>query len=354
MKIGLLTLKNYISFFTKLLSSIWNFAIENINQARGSGHSIRTYLAELRDKSEHLYDTNLGLGLYHYHHGNYSDAKLRFLLMRLFCRNDCYVQLGLARAYYMLGKKNKAKDLFNKVLELDSDDVLALYYKSKIDGLDSIRYIPDVLVEEHFKYVSEDLALASLSEGSEFNLPSVVVDSIRDLFGKDSSHIKILEVCCRSGAIGFNLRDNDIAHRVDGIEVSVDLIESLELLKFEGTSVYDSLFQGNVRAYSEGCKVGYRYDVVILSNILSYDTRRIEDLLNGYKKHYLSEGGYILFVESVSDDVRENYKLIDKEDIFVYSKNYLELCIKRSDLNIHGTSSCVSYNGHDCKLFILN
>jgi tetratricopeptide (TPR) repeat protein len=137
-----------------LFSEIF-YSIKNIN-FKDKIKNVKDNIDEVKYKVNNLFETNLNNGLTHYHDGHYQDALLRFKVMNYMWKNNATVQYNLGRAYFGLKKKEKAKECFEKALNLqptEEEKIFIQFFLKKIDDIENIVFVPEDLKKETYNWV---------------------------------------------------------------------------------------------------------------------------------------------------------------------------------------------------------
>ena len=313
--------KHNLSVFYKLFSNLWTAICILLFEFKNNCKKFKEFLPILRQRMSNLYETNMELGLYHYYTGNFREARFRFWLMNAFCKNDFKVRCELGKSYYMINNIKKAQYYFESVIKLDATNIVANYYLNKIlhDG-NNIDVVPVILLQEKLHY-NKFQYLVSVLEEKNINIPEKISYMIVEYFGKSAIGVDVLEIGCRCGINGYCLKERDISRFIIGVDVNNDLLNEAKQISSNNEIVYDEIICSKDISYLN-IPVNIKYDVILLIEQFSYN-KNIAYILN-ICKNRLNNNGIIIVVEGLSeDDNIQDYKLMLKEDRFVYKKEYL-------------------------------
>lgn len=228
------------------------------------------------DKLKTLAETNFKLGVYHFERGYLNDAIFRFKLLKIFCDKYPASDYYLARCYIEKFKYERAA-VFLSHYFASGDSAFASeskYCKKLISNeLGSIVSLPGSIVAHNldklaYNYIENSKVSPVDCSLSEFEILKNIVKVSEKPFGNN-----ILHIGSKLGRVGRLCRSERIADVINGIEVSKAMCKVADPMMHENVRIYTHI--GLSRSFEDYFKSlalysGVQYDIVILSDILSY------------------------------------------------------------------------------------
>ncbi len=231
------------------------------------------WMQEMKNKLQHLRQTNYDLGMWHYNNGNLQDAILRFKMLRRFSK------IGMPELDYLLGRcylernqKTKAIQWLEQYIRSGDDR-----YRSEADYClkvaqghsEQIKQIPLSIVDRLFnllaeKYDSIFLQAPDLPQDEVYKIIVSHFAATGHPYGN-----RILDLGCGTGYIAKMLKNSKIAFAIEGVDISSKMITMCKELKIEGMPCYDNLFHTDIDTFLQGDHSG-KFDVVITSYLLGF------------------------------------------------------------------------------------
>ncbi|QXK92306.1 methyltransferase domain-containing protein [Neoehrlichia mikurensis] len=292
----------------------------------------------IKNKSRHLLETNIDLGLYHFYKGNISDAKTRFWLISIVKPHLPISYYNIGRCYFVLRNFDKAKKNLLKAIELDKNYDEAIYYLNKIKAPHKITYIPYIIIQQYFNYTSEYFVEHWVIT-KQYRAHEYVRSLIVNFFGPLSCNVKILDLGCGTGICGQFLKMKDIGNHITGIDISSHMINIARGCFVNGRQAYNELIHINMYDFLKNNNKNHLYDVIILTEVLHY-TGDLSVIFKLVSTALNPQGIVIALVREVNE---KDFSFVPEGDFFCHSLDYIKSIILKSNMQITYSSNCKIY-----------
>ena len=291
--------------------------------------SLYRYVKDMRYKLHNLSKTNFELAIYHFQHGNVSDAILRFRILRKFFRSQYskYIvsEYYLGRCYMEELKYDKAKEHLANYLNSDNTEKLeeADFCLKLIEGKTSdIKIVPYSIISHNFDIVSTKYNAIFFND-RESPPQKVIYNLLHKTVQRSSKPFanNILDLGCGTGIIGKLCRNAKIASNIVGIDISEGMLNQAASLQIDKEPVYNYTFNTNADLYLQITKINNKYDIVILSNLITYSanfTNILEKLDN-----FTTDQAIIGITFRTIDDRSKEWEFMTRIEQFWYNPEYI-------------------------------
>ncbi len=288
---------------------------------------INAWVADLKRQREALKDirrTNYDLGLTHYYKGNYSDARLRFNLLKWFKCDSPELNYFIGRCYYEEGKGDKAKKYLSDYLASSHTQFKpeAEFTMTIISGKsDEIKAIPHSLISHYYDLVSpvyNQMYIDKVQESPQSKL-FTVLNKFSTEKGKPFGN-KVLDLGCGTGVLGNWLRKIKLASTITGVDISKLMLDTSKSLKFEDFPVYNEVRQSDVLGYLGTLAQDVKFDIFIASNLFAAETQ-IEQVLDQAFGHAEEKAIFAMSVKL--HDNPADYRFYSDVEEFIFNKDFI-------------------------------
>lgn len=220
----------------------------------------------------------------------------------------------VAHAYAELGEHEKAREVYERWLAAEPDNVIAAHYLAALSGKPPPR-AADPYVEATFDAFSEsfDRRLAGL----KYRAPELVAEAVAAAYGPPCGDRAIADAGCGTGLCGIHLRP--FASRLVGVDLSTKMIA-----KARERGLYDELAAAELTAWF-GAE-GESFDLIASADTLCY-FGDLEPVLTAFRSRLL-EGGIVVFTVEASPDDRHGYGLMH-HGRYIHHRDYLAEVLRR-------------------------
>jgi predicted TPR repeat methyltransferase len=373
-----------------LFSEIF-YSIKNIN-FKDKIKNVKDNIDEVKYKVNNLFETNLNNGLTHYHDGHYQDALLRFKVMNYMWKNNATVQYNLGRAYFGLKKKEKAKECFEKALNLqptEEEKIFIQFFLKKIDDIENIVFVPEDLKKETYNWVINsfinDHEIHQKEIKKVFDLYNRYIGSI--VVSNGEENVSLLELGCFTGYHGSLIRSEFKKIKLDGVDISEKMANRCKELKVkivdnQEIQVYDNVFQKEMHLFLNENIVSFLNEnsekktelEKQIEQDLEYENLKNSDLFKGklydmifsfgsfadfgelsvvikLAEMNLNESGVLIFI--VPKSLNGGIQFSIYQDYFLYSKEYVENILKETKLQVVDFIEYNRYNDDDFNMMFI-
>ena len=303
MRVGVRYVKDYCLFFARLFREMYKLFIELSTKCFHLIKRTKPYSYDTKEKFKNLYGTNLSLGLHHYYHKRYKEAKFRFFLMKIFLKDEYHrseVDFNLARCALMLDDREHCNKLLKKIT--NTDDFLKDVIQYYLDGIKGQwNDCPVTLRMEEMLYSHECYAFDSIAVKG-YNVDQEIISLIQTHFTLPQSNLTILDVGSRLGYNGISLRKLSFVSCLLGVEFVEEFVDyTMQLMQDTDTdaqdeeepkTIYDNMFITN--AYLTVFTNDIPLVDCVLLNDLFYYIRDIDQAIQHYAQ-YLKVDGLLYF-----------------------------------------------------------
>lgn len=335
-------------FLIKLQNILFNFFTNFPEHVKSFVEYVSKYLENTRYKISNIVKINIQLGKYHIYQGNFSDALLRFNIVKNFLEKDNKDAIYLsAWTHFMMNEHESALELLNNA---SSADILNLAYFIKHHK--KYDQIPAKILLQHKKFYSKKYI--EYATNNKLNLVDSVCSFVKSEFGDilQDREGKALELGGWGGVFVQELKTAvSIKANFALVEEAQECIDVCNAKSIEGKKLYNIIIKTSLENffnsdqasantnYSSFCEnfsfiisilqIGYKKDIVGI-------VKKLYDML-------LFDGGCILsfFVSDetfVSLDLK-SFVFKDQElcDIFLQNKFLIKnkIIIKSNSQNKH-------------------
>ncbi len=312
---------------------------------------LHNYFIDLRYKLNNLQKTNFELALYHLKNGNIDDAIFRFHILKKFFRsnNSEYIvsEYYLGKCYFDKLKYDKAKKYFLIYLESGHKEKVeeANFCLKIIDGdVDNIDLIPLTILTYNFDAIAngyDDMFFNNQKSPYQnvlYNLLLNVIKVSNKLFAND-----ILDIGCGTGIVGKICRRGKIAGNITGIDISSRMLHIASELKIDLEQVYNHTIHIDVITYLDNYRGESKYDIIILSNVLTYLSsfaKIIEKL-----KVVTTESSILAFTFRIIQNQQKDWVFAPRIEEFLYNPQYIEKTLQYFEWYIVDQENIIFPNG---------
>lgn len=325
----------------KDMSSIFKTFIENIKVG------IYASLAKLHN----LKETNEQLALYHYDHQNITDAIFRFRMLQKFAPKISN-EFFLGRLY--LEKRdlpNATIHLSNYLASQDKQWAVEAEYCLKIaKGKQAeIKSIPTYIILHSYTQFA-NIYLTAIERGNQPPTNSVLFQTFHLLISARFSkkYIKICDIGCSDGTVGFMCRKSYSIDKLLGIEIVDILAGYARKRKNDTIPTYDEVICNDFNNCYD--KIGNNYNLIIADDWITLypDIDHFCQMID----KILSPGGIIVFTFTENPQV-VNFALSPATEQFEFNGDYVRQKLIENKMSILAETS-VEYDVEvSSKLFIL-
>lgn len=297
---------------------------------------------EVKAKISNLYSTNMEVGIYHLHQGNFYDALFRFQLVNKFKPDTPEVLYQIGRCYLMKKNQEKAIKYFREALARDKSHEGSLYQLYKLSGYFSkINNVPLNVIAEHFDYGA--ISFAGMLISKKYLAPELVYGAIEKNFEKyQFPTLNILDLGCGTGICSQFLKMVGVGSIFTGVDISRQMTLISKKCKAKDTQVFQEVFMMGIDEFLQ-TQCSMHYNAIILSEVLHY-RRDITSLLQRITK-FLSNDAIIIILTRAAGS--HNLEFSSSGDCFLFSKNYIKSEIENSGLQISLLTNCKIYDDSD-------
>lgn len=166
------------------------------------------------------------IGTIHIHLGERKLAEIS--LARAFSLNPQNTAIGMELAAVLRceDKLEAAAEVYQKILEIDPDNVSAQFYLAATTaGEGQPERVPGAVVRKVYNHAGGGANFdASLTRQMQYKGPELVDHAVRQALDPDTSDLHILELGCGTGLCGSLL--SNLAERMVGVDLSAEMIET--------------------------------------------------------------------------------------------------------------------------------
>ncbi|MCE3232843.1 MAG: biotin biosynthesis protein BioC [Rickettsiaceae bacterium] len=267
---------------------------------------------EAREKLKDIPGTNYKLGILHMRRGNVSDAIMRFRMVIFLTPEHVGARCQLAKCLLMVNEEESARDMLQKVLEMDKDNTDAKYQLSKLNNRETLNTIPLSVIREKVDISADNYIAGDLAFTKTFI--STVLLNIND----KNPNLSVLDLGCGDGEAGQLLRDKEIVKNITGVDLSDKMLKLAQKRKIGEESVYNNLAN---REISEYLSVNNdKFDLILANGSLKY-FGNIKEIFSLVKKSLKPSAIFAFAINKAELD--KDYRLNIGEDNFSFSQGYI-------------------------------
>ncbi|MCD6035294.1 MAG: biotin biosynthesis protein BioC [Rickettsiales bacterium] len=317
--------RSFVVFFRDV--AIGLFRLANFQDLKKKAEELIQESALIRKKLENIAQSNYDLGVYHTRQGNYSDAMMRFKLVCKFKPDE------FPGAYYHLGRitllssetpnapeiRTKAREFFLKALSLKPEFPEADFALKRLDNPASLRSIPPTLIREDFDAIAEDYNRIFVNE-LHYQGHKQLSRVLDEAMGDNIRRMRIADVGCGTGLCGLSLHKRGFVRELDGVDLSLKMLETAKKLRVQDEPLYDTLVQKNLMTYLAHPDMAGRYDLISAAAVFHYLGDLAPVLAACHKA--LAPNGMVAFSVEQTEDGKDII-IRDATDSFAYSENYV-------------------------------
>jgi len=214
--------------------------------------------------------------------GRFEDAHLQTVTaLNLFPR-DTRIRQMLGQLYGMVGRLDKAAEIYREWLEHEPDNLDARHHLAACTGVDVPERADDHYVERLFDRFADtfDAKLGVL----DYRAPQLVGEAIGRLLPEPGNTLRILDAGCGTGLCAPHLAP--YARVLVGVDLSANMIELARSRK-----LYTELVKSELVGFLES--VRDPYDVIVSADTLCYFGRL--DAMAAAARRSLNDGGLLIF-----------------------------------------------------------
>lgn len=294
--------------------------------------SAKKFIAEssiIREKLKDLPKTNYELGLRHFERGNLDDAIMRFKMVSFLLPEHKESNYQLGRCLVIKEDNERAKECFERAVEIDPDYSEAKYMLKKITDPSSIKRIPDIIIEENLRPA---LPFTDYKSSPTYEKGRLITSKVLPFIIDKNPNLSILDLECGSGVGSICLKfEKEIVKKIEGITVSKELAGKLSEAKQKDARIFEDCIVASYDNHLGSNKSSY--DMIIIETAFKWvgDLTSFIPLIGGA----LKKGGLCVAVIPFADiNKSQGYRLDIKHDNFEYSKSYVDFQIESAGLNI--------------------
>ncbi len=277
-----------------------------------------------REALKNIRQSNYDLGLTHYYKGNYSDARLRFNLLKWFKAGTAELDYFIGRCYYEEGKAEKAKKYLTEYISSphtqfreEAEFTLPIIE----DKTDEIKSIPNSLIAHYFDLISpiyNQLYIEASTENPQNKLFSIINKLIVEK-GKPFGN-KILDLGCGTGVFGKWSRQSRIASMIVGVDLSPMMLEQAKNIKVDDFLAYSELKKIDVLSYLKSLTSNIKFDLFIASKLFLAEPK-ISEVLERASEH--AEDKAIFAFNIKTHESPSDFKFYKDVEEFIFNKDYV-------------------------------
>ncbi len=293
-----------------------------------------------------LPQTNLELVRFHFARGYLNDVLFRCFLLRTFAPTFYDVRYYIGRCYFEKLNWSKAAHFFRQYLEVGGEfREEAEYCLAVIDGkIDTIRAIPLGVVAHNFDEIADEYNAKFLykQDGQQVALFQKICDIRADVkpFGNS-----VLDLGCGTGYMGQLLKEQKVAERITGVDISGRMLRFAKELQINGRPVYDMTVHQDMLTYLGKIGLEYsKYDIIIASNLITYCTAVHELFIKA--RAILADYGIIALLFKKST-IEGEFHFSDKLEQFSYMPASLIERARACNLTLLDEAEVKYANGDD-------
>ena len=322
-KFGVDFLKYRFTFLYSLFSGTIRLFRELSSDVINYFRNLRKELPNSYNKILNLYETNMQLGLMHFYNGKYQDAKFRFTLMRIFCRENPVIAYNIARCHYQLQNEDSTKKFLKlaQALGMQGKEEIT-YYLDKLARPGSIESIPFPVLNEK---ILHDIQYEF--EKYDINYNTVLDKILMFHKGKKLSSNNILEIhfnCKIFAPYLFSSQKSRPFKNTDCLCISEDIEK---LAKRFTKDTYKNFFCNNdVIDFITTQQSENPYGIIVINNLFDHYSN-LELTLQSLKKSALCDSNtlVILILQAISrsEEFDGDIFFDPYTDSFAYDADYI-------------------------------
>lgn len=302
-------------------------------------------------KLSNLKETNEKLALYHYDHQNLTDAIFRFRMLQKFAPKVSN-EFFLGRLY--LEKRdlpNAMIHLSNYLASKDKEWTNEAEYCLKIaKGKQAeITSIPTYIILHSYTQFA-NIYIAALAKGNAQPTTSILFQTFHLLIAARFSkkYIKICDIGCSDGTVGFLCRKNYSIDKLLGVEIVDILVDYAQKRKNDAIPTYDEVIDDDFNNCYD--KIGKDYDLIIADDWITLypDIDHFGKMMD----KIISASGVIVFTFTENPQVT-NFALSPATEQFEFNSDYVRQKLIENKMNILAESDVEYDVVIKSKLFIL-
>ncbi|MBL0318961.1 MAG: methyltransferase domain-containing protein [Alphaproteobacteria bacterium] len=271
-----------------------------------------------REKMKDLVSTNYNLGMSHLEKGHLKDAVFRFNMLLRFYPEYVPAIYQLGRCHYLQAKNDKALGNFQRVLALDPNHQEAHYMLALLQGRSDVNDLPLGVVKDYFNHIAADYDNEYV-QTQEYRGHEKCFEIARTHFDKtQNDKWSILDLGCGTGLCAALFRENDMAFKIKGIDISVQMLDRARQRLVHERATYNFVKEIDVQTYAS--EADETFDVIVAAGLFEF----IGDLsvvFTGVAAKLAPRGLYIFTIQK---DDEPGFHMVPTLESFVHSPSYVE------------------------------
>lgn len=274
----------------------------------------REKCGEIKYKLNHLYETNILLGLKHYYDGNMFDAILRFRLVLMFRKNDEQALQNMILCLYRKNDQQKLAKLLDKIAELYSENEILLYIKQKMENIDQIKNLSVTLYNNYFSYnvfLQKQIPIIDRRNVFLWNV-------LMKYFSPNDS-VRFLDINCNCGENGVTTVDFFKECYVIGVEISPQVLQICRPLQINNRDVYNEIVEKQYDNWLDCSDSRENFHLIAINFHFHFHSDFVNIL---QKTANLMDENTLLYFKI--QNTQEKQFMLDKDlDLFCYSHRFV-------------------------------
>jgi len=227
--------------------------------------------------------------------------------------------LALGELAHIVGRRETAKDAYQKYLKLHPGNAEALHILEALLDNDPPVRAPDECIQQLYSRFAEFYE-KNMCDELDYEAPARIQEMLDQYMGPAAGDLSILELGCGTGLAGKILRPR--AKTLVGIDLSPDMVEQSKVSK-----LYDSLHVAEITSFLT--KDSATYDLTVACDTFIY----FGDLFQviSPSAHRLHPGGHILF--TVEKGEGASFNLTDSGR-YSHSEQHIRSVASKAELEV--------------------